>query len=88
MLGLPGKEKERCAWIQSLFAAVGSQQGVKKKVWIQREILLFFAKSPECEQLQTSDAFAKEKLQFLGSERLKIDSCGALIFHSLSWFSV
>lgn len=44
LLGLPKKEMERCARIQSLFAAVGSQQGVKK-VWIQREIPLFFAKN-------------------------------------------
>lgn len=69
LLGLPEEETEIDVRGYNLCLPLWDLSRVLKKVWIQRGIRLFFAKTPECVQLQAPHAFAKEKLYFLESDK-------------------
>uniref|UniRef100_A0A3Q0R1Y7 Uncharacterized protein n=1 Tax=Amphilophus citrinellus TaxID=61819 RepID=A0A3Q0R1Y7_AMPCI len=59
LLGLPKEETDLQVRETNLCLLLSVLSRMSKKVWIQRGILLSFAKAAECEQLQTPDAFVK-----------------------------
>lgn len=79
---------DRHARYQALFASLGSQQGVKTKVCIQRGILLFCAKYSWMWAAPNSRHIFGRKTAFLGIwQSWWLTAVGALIIHSLCWFS-
>lgn len=72
LLGLP-EDGDRHAWIQSLFAAVGSQRGVGECV-DTKGASFFSLRNVSSSQLQT--CLGKKNCISWDLKKLKIDSCG------------
>lgn len=77
---------DRRAQIQSLFAAVGSQQGVKKSGF--KEESVFFLQNSWMRAAPNLKCICERKAAFLEIwQSWRLTAVGTLIIHSLCWFS-